>query len=292
MAVTQTTRLHLAKQATGDANWGDETNTGFDDADDRIMRTNAGDPNGTLTPHFIGQYCVDTTNQWMWIAKAGGINDWVRTYRLLQGLAANILVSDAATYERMLAYGTDNNALYYSDGTAWHKVGGRPTTPEVYDFLATEFEQYAKAAAGSWHDIEYSNGVTLQVDLVIPATPSYADWEIFVEGVVNMYDSGANMPGARLVQVISGGGGTTYNALEGEAAVCSQKQAPENLSLSRRVTSVTLNKTYSYHMEWGVPAAGNPNSVWVNYRAGGQGGPAGNISPKTFLRATARRMDQ
>lgn len=41
-------------------------------------RTNAGEPNGTLTPEFVGELAKDTTNNVLWKAIGPGINDWVQ----------------------------------------------------------------------------------------------------------------------------------------------------------------------------------------------------------------------
>lgn len=40
-------------------------------------RTNAGDPNGTLTPEYAGEIVLDTTNSLYWVAKDVANDTWV-----------------------------------------------------------------------------------------------------------------------------------------------------------------------------------------------------------------------
>lgn len=40
-------------------------------------RTNAGEPNGTLTPQFSGEIVLDTTNNALWKAEGLASNTWV-----------------------------------------------------------------------------------------------------------------------------------------------------------------------------------------------------------------------
>lgn len=40
-------------------------------------RTNAGEPNGTITPQFCGEIILDTTNNTIWKALTTANNSWV-----------------------------------------------------------------------------------------------------------------------------------------------------------------------------------------------------------------------
>lgn len=40
-------------------------------------RTNAGEPNGSLTPEFVGEIVKDTTNNALWKAIGTANTDWV-----------------------------------------------------------------------------------------------------------------------------------------------------------------------------------------------------------------------
>jgi hypothetical protein len=40
-------------------------------------RTNAGEPNGSLTPAFVGEIILDTTNNCLWKALGVANNTWV-----------------------------------------------------------------------------------------------------------------------------------------------------------------------------------------------------------------------
>ena len=48
---------------------------------DRPLRThnvaNAGEPNGSVTPNFVGEICLDTTNNALWIAQTTANTGWV-----------------------------------------------------------------------------------------------------------------------------------------------------------------------------------------------------------------------
>ena len=68
MAVTLTPRLQLAKQDDGDADWGAEANTGYDNADERLLQVSSdnadqADPNGppNIAGAYIGQRYIDET---------------------------------------------------------------------------------------------------------------------------------------------------------------------------------------------------------------------------------------
>lgn len=49
-------------------------------------RTNAGDPNGSLTPSYVGELVLDTTNKKMWQAQTSANTGWV-TYNVGPRLA-------------------------------------------------------------------------------------------------------------------------------------------------------------------------------------------------------------
>lgn len=40
-------------------------------------RTNAGEPNGTLTPQFVGEIVLDTTNNTVWKSLGVANNTWI-----------------------------------------------------------------------------------------------------------------------------------------------------------------------------------------------------------------------
>lgn len=40
-------------------------------------RTNAGEPNGTITPQFVGEMILDTTNNILWKCLSSANNSWV-----------------------------------------------------------------------------------------------------------------------------------------------------------------------------------------------------------------------
>lgn len=40
-------------------------------------RTNAGEPNGSLTPEFVGELVLDTTNNILWKALSSANSSWV-----------------------------------------------------------------------------------------------------------------------------------------------------------------------------------------------------------------------
>lgn len=44
---------------------------------DTYNRTNAGDPNGSLTPQYSGEIVLDTTNSQLWYAAGTANNTWV-----------------------------------------------------------------------------------------------------------------------------------------------------------------------------------------------------------------------
>src|SRR3972149_2166989 len=67
MAITQLA-VGLKKQDFNDPGWHTGLNSGFDDADTRLRRTQAGNPNGVLQSHWIGQLCWDTTNKRLYVA--------------------------------------------------------------------------------------------------------------------------------------------------------------------------------------------------------------------------------
>jgi len=71
MATTTTDRLNLRKQANGDnpGTWDVDLNAGFDDADDRLFQTDAGDPNIAVQAHYIGQRYLDTDTDLWWTAQ-------------------------------------------------------------------------------------------------------------------------------------------------------------------------------------------------------------------------------
>src|SRR3989304_562441 len=72
MAITQLA-VGLKKQDFNDPGWHTGLNSGFDDADTRLRRTQAGNPNGVLQSHWIGQLCWDTTNKRLYVAAGGPV---------------------------------------------------------------------------------------------------------------------------------------------------------------------------------------------------------------------------
>lgn len=44
---------------------------------DSYNRTNAGEPNGTITPAFVGETILDTTNNILWKSLSLANNSWV-----------------------------------------------------------------------------------------------------------------------------------------------------------------------------------------------------------------------
>jgi hypothetical protein len=59
----------------GDNNPGATTNT--DQAFNSASRSNGGEPNGSLTPAFVGEIVLDTTNNMLWKAVNVANTDWV-----------------------------------------------------------------------------------------------------------------------------------------------------------------------------------------------------------------------
>lgn len=52
-------------------------NTPTDKPFDHYNRTNAGEPNGSVTPQYAGERILDTTNNCIWEAQGVANNTWV-----------------------------------------------------------------------------------------------------------------------------------------------------------------------------------------------------------------------
>ncbi len=79
MATTLTARLKLAKQATGDepGTWAATQNDSYDDADERLFLRGAGEPDGSVESHYLGQRYLDTDTEIWWTATSvGAAADW------------------------------------------------------------------------------------------------------------------------------------------------------------------------------------------------------------------------
>lgn len=71
MAETQLA-VGLKKQDAGDLGWSSGLNSGFDDANTRLTRTFAGNPNGNVQGDWIGQRCYDTANDVLYYCHTTG----------------------------------------------------------------------------------------------------------------------------------------------------------------------------------------------------------------------------
>lgn len=60
---------------------GSENIPNYSSATDRAYcspnRSNAGEPNGSLTPQYLNEIVLDTTNNALWIAVGAANTDWV-----------------------------------------------------------------------------------------------------------------------------------------------------------------------------------------------------------------------
>lgn len=63
---TATPAVGLYKPDDNEDPWGTALRGGFDDADARLSRSGAGDPNGVVAGHWVGQPYFDTTGQGFW----------------------------------------------------------------------------------------------------------------------------------------------------------------------------------------------------------------------------------
>lgn len=52
-------------------------NQGTDRKYNSYNRTNAGEPNGSVTPEFVGEIILDTTNNALWKAMGTANNTWI-----------------------------------------------------------------------------------------------------------------------------------------------------------------------------------------------------------------------
>ena len=53
------------------------TNNGVDPSYENANRTNAGEPNGSITPQYAGERILDTTNNCLWQALTLTNTSWV-----------------------------------------------------------------------------------------------------------------------------------------------------------------------------------------------------------------------
>lgn len=89
MAETQLS-VGLKKQDQGDPSWDSGLNSGFDDANSRLTVSGAGDPNGVVAGHWVGQAYWDTTalQQWYCTTATGvaATSVWQSTQAVVESL--------------------------------------------------------------------------------------------------------------------------------------------------------------------------------------------------------------
>lgn len=91
MAVTQTPRLKLQKQDSGDASWHSPLNAGMDNADLRLLTDAAGSPVGVAEGFYVGHlyYQTDISPPRVWICTVvGAPGTWIELSQLALGAAA------------------------------------------------------------------------------------------------------------------------------------------------------------------------------------------------------------
>lgn len=79
-----TPNLGLYKPTIGEDPWGADHLTGLDNAEARLTKTSAGNPNAATDGEFVGQVCFDTTNKVVWFCvTAGSPGVWINANPLL-----------------------------------------------------------------------------------------------------------------------------------------------------------------------------------------------------------------
>jgi hypothetical protein len=77
MATTPTTNLSLLKHDDSDLDWGTTERANLDLIDSLFTQSGTSNPTGSVTPSFVNQLYVDTTNAKAYIAKGTTSADWV-----------------------------------------------------------------------------------------------------------------------------------------------------------------------------------------------------------------------
>lgn len=282
MATTLTDRLKLAKQTAGDSDWEVDLNAGFDSADDRLFQTDAGDPvTQVVTPHFTGQYYFDSTADTLWIATGALATDWKRVGGVIVDTEVNIKALDETEYANALGYASDTGTPWVVVSGTWTDIG-RPTTPERYDSATSSYEQLL---TDSWATLTTNGAAAMEAAVVIPATPTYAVWNIEAEGFVNLFDDGNDRKSAaRLVQDID-----AVKSYPASGATASNEQV--QILMRTRVEGATLDKTYTYSIQVGNLNSGGGS--YANFESPGVGrGPDGDIYPTSHVWVRAWRVDR
>ena len=75
---SSTPNLGFYKPDDNEDPWATDFRGGLDVVEERLSRSNAGDPNGVVTGDFVGQVCFDTTNNVLWFCvTVGAPGVWV-----------------------------------------------------------------------------------------------------------------------------------------------------------------------------------------------------------------------
>jgi len=276
MGVTLTSRLELAKQAQSDINWHTALNAGFDSADARLLQSGAGTPIGSITPHYVGQWYHDTTDDFMWHATGATNADWKKAHEMVSAAdKAAILLLDETDYMHTLAVAEDTGIVYLcydpAGGTAyaWTQI----TKPQSYTTIElASGASVQAAAAATWEDMAGCEiTVTLPDDGLVYELAAYAILKFYTNEVP---------VAVRIVEDIDGAGENEV----GEPAVGYNDGTDHNYTRCQEISTEYVNGNLAgdgaehvFKLQWAA------NTTSSNARAN----PSGAII-SSFMSATPK----
>ena len=160
MATTATDRLGLKKQANADnpGTWEVDLNQGFDDADDRLFLSGAGNPHGVITSNYIGQRYLDSvTELWYTAQTLGATADWVSDFDIIDPL-----VTHDAPPETYFTYGLLQAHLEWVSATSVRLSPTLGTTVRIHLDVAGVDKIVENAGALLFDIVTHHHGATAE----------------------------------------------------------------------------------------------------------------------------------